>query len=281
MKNRFSFFDQDSVQSIIAAFAIGWQLVFFYLPLVCLLVLSLLDISAFFEFFHFSFFKVLSRSFFLAFGNATLCLCIGYPFAWWIATRSPVVKQLSLFFLIVPFWTNFLLHIFAWFFVLEREGFLNVLLLKYQIISSPLHVLNSLVAVMIMMVYYYLPFMVLPIFASLERFDKKLIEASLDLGATKLQTFKRIIVPQTENGIYSGFFLVFVPSFGEFVIPELMGGDKRMFAGSVVSHYILNAHTMVKGAVFVVLFVTLLLVASFICYRLLQAIVKAFGRGTL
>ena len=128
--------------------------------------------------------------------------------------------------------------------------------------QEPIHFLNSIFSIMVMMVYYYLPFMILPIYSSLEKFDYKLLEASRDLGATWLQTFRRIMLPLSLRGIRAGVFLVYIPSFGEFAIPELMGGDKQMFVGSVVSHYILGDQTGSLGAAFTVVACVCLLLST-------------------
>ena len=265
-------------------FAIGvpamlWQVLFFYVPLLIITVSSFLKFSTsgaiegvtlekILPFFHPTYLRVIATSLLLALGNAILCLMIAYPLAYFLAFRGKRYKNLFLFLLIVPFWTNFLLHVYAWFFVLEREGVLNTLLKSIGLIAEPIHMLNSLFSIMIMMVYYYLPFMVLPIYATLERFDYRLIEASLDLGASWVHTFKKIIFPLSLGGVSAGFFLVYIPSFGEFAIPELMGGDRRMFVGSVVSHYILGEETEDLGAAFT-LVASLFLLASTACLYLL------------
>ena len=265
----------------IGAPAMIWQVLFFYLPLAILLVSSLAkfseaDIFEGFTFEKISFFlrplylKVILSSFMLALGNAILCLLIAYPLAYFLAFTGKRYKNFFLFLLIVPFWTNFLLHVYAWFFVLEKDGFLNNILRGMGLIHDPILMLNTPFAIMIMMVYYYLPFMVLPIYSSLERFDYRLIEASLDLGATWMQTFRRIILPLTLGGVRSGVFLVFIPSFGEFAIPELMGGDKIMFVGSVVSHFILGEQTGSLGAAFTVVASIFLLIFAIALYWLIN-----------
>ncbi len=261
--------------------ALIWQVLFFYLPLLLIVLSSVLKFSktGVFEgvtlekllpFFSLTYLRVICMSILLALGNALLCLLIAYPVAYFLAFSGKKFKNLFLFLLIVPFWTNFLLHVYAWFFVLEREGFLNTMLRHMGLIQEPLHFLNSLFSIMIMMVYYYLPFMVLPIYSSLERFDFRLIEASLDLGATWLHTFKRIIFPLSLGGVTAGFFLVYIPSFGEFAIPELMGGDKKMFVGSVVSHYILGEETAALGAAFTVVASIFLLISATGFYLLMN-----------
>lgn len=250
-------------------FAIGspalvWQLIFFYLPLILTISSScwrcsdtgtfqgwtMQYLGSLFSKMHLN---VIAYSLILATVTALLCLLIAFPLAHFIAFRSGRHQTTLLFFLIVPFWTNFLLHVYAWFFALEQTGFLNNLLLALGLTQTPIHFLNSPFSVLLMMVYCFLPFMVLPIFSSLEKFDKELLEASNDLGASLRQTFIKIVLPLTLPGVRTGFFLVFVPAFGEFIIPELMGGDKQYFVGSVVSQYILGSETQELGAAFMAL----------------------------
>lgn len=266
-------------------FAVGipsfvWQAIFFYLPLAFIVVSTFLKID---EVGHIqgvtlsnirlfltpTYMKVIGSSLALALGNAILCFFIAFPLAYFLAFTGRKYKNVFLFLLIVPFWTNFLLHVYAWFYVLEYHGFINTLLLKLGIITSPLHMLNSLFAIMVMMVYYYLPFMVLPIYAALEKFNHSLMEASFDLGGSFFDTFRKIMIPLTSRGIRAGFFLVFIPSFGEFAIPELMGGDKKMFVGSVVSQYILGEGTGSLGAAFTLLSGLLLIMSTMVLYALL------------
>jgi ABC-type spermidine/putrescine transport system permease subunit I len=171
-----------------------------------------------------------------------------------------------LFFLILPFWTNMLVQVYAWFAVLEHQGFLNLLLLKIGLIAEPLTLLNNRFAVYMVMVYYYLPFMILPIYAVLEKLDGSLIEASRDLGATQKQTFMRVILPLSMSGVMTGFFLVFVPAFGEFVIPGLMGGNKLMYVGSLISYYYLVARNEPLGAAFTVVSCLVLIIAALLIY---------------
>jgi spermidine/putrescine transport system permease protein len=265
--------------------ALLWQVLFFYIPLLIIFLTSVIKFGAFGGIEGLTFAKirlfltptygrVILSSLFLAFSNALLCLCIAYPLAYFLAFTGKRFKNLFLFLLIVPFWTNFLLHVYAWFFVLEREGFLNNVLRAIGAISEPIHFLNSLFATMIMMVYYYLPFMVLPIYSALERFDYRMTEASLDLGASHLQTFRRIMLPLTLRGVRAGFFLVYIPSFGEFAIPELMGGDRKMFVGSVVSHYILGEQTGSLGAAFTVVSSIVLLLSAILLYWLIGTLLN-------
>jgi spermidine/putrescine transport system permease protein len=227
-------------------------------------------------FFTPTYLKVIGSSILLALSNAILCLFIAYPLAYFLAFTGKRFKNIFLFLLLIPFWTNFLLHVYAWFYVLEKQGFLNNLLLNLHIINEPILLLNSLFSIMIMMVYYYMPFMVLPIYSSLEKFDLSLIEASLDLGATWWQTFRRILLPLSMRGVRAGFLLVYIPSFGEFAIPELMGGDKQMFVGNVVSQYILAEGTGSLGSAFTVMSCAILVVTAMLLYWLLDRIIKPF-----
>lgn len=284
-KTRLSLKNKSHLPFTIGIPALVWQVLFFYIPL---LITFFSSVVKFTEEGYFSGFtlekitlfmnpiygRVLLYSFFLALGNTLLCLFIAYPLAYFLAFTGKRFKNFFLFLLIVPFWTNFLLHVYAWFFVLEREGMLNVLLRSLGITHAPIHFLNSVFSTMVMMVYYYLPFMVLPIYFALERFDYRLIEASHDLGAGSLQTFRRIMLPLTLSGVRAGFFLVYIPSFTEFAIPELMGGDKQMFVGSVVSHYILGEQTGSLGAAFTVLSSLVLLATALSLFWLLGYLIK-------
>lgn len=272
-------------------FAVGipallWQILFFYLPLLIIICTSFFTISngsLFFTmekiwlFFQPTYLRVIFSSVLLGLSNAILCFCIAYPLAYFLAFRAKKIKNLLMFLLLIPFWTNFLLHVYAWFFVLERNGVVNNLLKTLGVISEPIPFMNSLFAIMIMMVYYYLPFMVLPLYSSLEKFDYKLIEASVDLGASWLHTLRKIIFPLSLNGIRAGFFLVYIPSFGEFAIPELMGGDKRMFVGSLVSRYILGDQTGSLGAAFTVVACAILFLSCLAIYYLLNKVFTPRG----
>jgi spermidine/putrescine transport system permease protein len=267
--------------------ALIWQVLFFYIPLFLIVCTSFFAIShgevigftlnKIATFLNIVYMRVIFSSVLLGLSNAFLCFCVAYPLAYFMAFRGRKIRNFLLFLLIIPFWTNFLLHVYAWFFVLEREGFLNNLLLWIGLIKDPVPFMNSMLATMIMMVYYYLPFMVLPIYSSLEKFDSNLIASSLDLGASWLQTFRRIMLPLSLTGIRAGFFLVYIPSFGEFAIPELMGGDKQMFVGSVVARYILGDTTGSLGAAFTVVACSILLISSIALYFVLNWILTPRG----
>lgn len=256
--------------------AVIWQVLFFYVPILFIIFISFKHIGAtvfsgftldnYMQFFSASFVQILIRSIALAFFTAIFSLFIGYPVAYYIARQAERSKNLMLFFLLLPFWTNMLVQVYAWFAVLEHQGFLNLLLLKIGLIAEPLTLLNNSFAVYMVMVYYYLPFMILPIYAVLEKLDDSLIEASRDLGATQRQTFMRVVLPLSMSGVMTGFFLVFVPAFGEFVIPGLMGGNKLMYVGSLISYYYLVARNEPLGAAFTVASCVVLILAALCVY---------------
>lgn len=253
--------------------ALIWQVLFVYIPLVMVLYLGAQPSALSFlgTFFSWHYVRVILRSVGLGLLTTALCLAIGYPVAYWIALCAGKQKNRLLFFLFIPFWTNFLLHVYAWMFVLDRNGLVNTILMKVGVISEPLHLLNTPGAVLLVMVYCYTPFMIFPIYSSLEKFDVRLQEASADLGANWWQTMWRVVIPSNIAGIRSGIFLVLVPAFSEFVIPELMGGDRVMYAGSVVAYYTMQAHTASWGAIFTVIasvaLIALLLMVSWLLNR--------------
>jgi putrescine transport system permease protein len=172
----------------------------------------------------------------IAFAAVTtlLCLLIGYPFAYFMA-RSPVHMRPALLMLVMlPFWTSFLLRIYAWKGILETNGLLNNLLIWMGVITEPIHMMHTKFSLILGMVYTYLPFMILPLYSNLIKLDNRFLEASADLGATPLQTFWRITIPLSKAGIIAGSMLVFIPCIGEFVIPELLGGPETLMIGRVL-----------------------------------------------
>ena len=172
----------------------------------------------------------------IAFAAVTtlLCLMIGYPFAYFMA-RSPIERRPALLMLVMlPFWTSFLLRIYAWKGILETNGLLNNFLLWLGVINEPIHMMHTKFSLILGMVYTYLPFMILPLYSNLVKLDNRFLEASADLGATPLQTFWRITIPLSKAGIIAGSMLVFIPCIGEFVIPELLGGPETLMIGRVL-----------------------------------------------
>jgi spermidine/putrescine transport system permease protein len=177
-----------------------------------------------------------------------ITLMIGYPLAYYIARVNERQRSLLLFLILVPFWTNFIVRIYAWIMILRSEGFLNSLLLTTGIVQSPLEILYTPTAVMLGMVYEFLPFMVLPLYSSLEKMDLFQLEAAADLGAKPWQAFLRVTLPGTLPGIVAGSILVFIPAMGMFVIPDLMGGAKTVLVGNLIRNQFLTARNWPFGA---------------------------------
>lgn len=263
--------------------AVLWQILFVLVPLFFIIAMSFISSGFSSGPMHFTFdhyrvlfdlahLKIIAYSLLLAFSSATGCLLIAYPIAYFLALKVRNFKKLFLFLLIIPFWSNLLILVYAWFFILDKNGLLNYFLTTLGIINSPVLLLNSLWSVGLVMLYCYLPFMVMPIFSTLEKLDLTLIEASLDLGATQWQTFLHIIFPLSYSGVRTGYFLVFVVAFGEFVIPLLMGGDKYLFVGNAISQYILNSFDFSRGSAFTFLAGIVLMVSIFIMNILLKAL---------
>lgn len=190
---------------------------------------------------------VLLRSFWLA-GVATfLCLVLGFPLAMFISRSGPR-KNLYLNLVILPFWTSFLVRLYAWIFLLRDTGLVNSTLQSMGIISEPLPMLYNDGAVILGLVYGYLPFMVLPLYATLEKLDPFLMEASADLGARPATTFTRVVLPMCAPGIKAGAVLVFIPCLGAFLVPDLLGGGKSIMIGNVVQNQFTTARDWPFGA---------------------------------
>jgi putrescine transport system permease protein len=168
-------------------------------------------------------------------GSSTLaCLILGYMMAYGIARSAPNIRTICLLLVILPFWTSFLIRVYAWMSMLSTHGVINTFLMYVGFISEPLTLLDNSYAVCVGIVYCYLPFMILPIYAALEKIDYSLVEASFDLGATPWKTFWRVNVPLSMKGVIAGCVLVFIPAMGEFVIPELLGGPDTVMIGRVL-----------------------------------------------
>lgn len=204
-----------------------------------------------------------------------ICIVLGYPMAWFIARSSEAWRHRLLLLVMIPFWTSFLIRTYAWITILKNDGLLSGFLQYAQLISAPLDLLYTPAAVVIGLVYSYLPFMILPIYGSAEKLDPALIEAAHDLGCGPLRTFSRVIIPLTKPGIYAGVLLVFVPAIGMFAITDLMGGARVPMIGNVIQNQFFQARDWPFGAALGMVF-TLLFVAS---YWILQRRGSVAGGG--
>ena len=174
------------------------------------------------------------NSLFLALVSTMFCILIGFPISFFIATSEIKVRNILLILVVIPFWSSFLLRVYAWKIILQNNGILNLLLLKLGIISEPLQLLYNQYAVVMGIVYTYLPLMILPLYGYLNKFDLNLIDASKDLGLNRIKTFFRVILPLSIPGIIAGSLLVFIPVVGEFIIPEMLGGSDRLYYGKIL-----------------------------------------------
>jgi putrescine transport system permease protein len=199
------------------------------------------------------------QSVLLAAVATTILVLVGYPVAYAIARSPRVLRPILLLLVILPFFTSFLIRVYAWIGILSREGMLNQSLLSLGLVSEPLEILSTNIAVVIGMVYSYFPFMVLPLYAALERMDDSLLEAAADLGATPSQVFWRVTVPVSAPGIVAGALLCFIPAVGEFVIPDLLGGSDTLMIGRTVwNEFAVNRSWSVSSALAILILLVLL-----------------------
>jgi spermidine/putrescine transport system permease protein len=213
------------------------------------------------------FLKVFGRSLKLAALTVAICLAAGYMIAYWIAFYGGKHKNLLMFLVILPFWTSYLVRIYAWIALLSDHGLINNLLISLHLIDEPITMLHNETAVLIGLVYTYLPFMILPLYASLEKLDRSVLEAAADLGATARERFFQITLPLTRGGMLSGSVLVFTPALGEYLIPELLGGAKAMMIGKFIALKFLGLRHWPLGSAYSLLLLAMTLVLLYIYMR--------------
>lgn len=214
--------------------------------------------------------RIYRDTFAMSLGGTLGCLAIGFPFAYWLAMRPHRHKTLLLLLVVVPFWTSILIRTYAWALILSGDGPLSSVLQWLHLIGAPLGLLNTSKAVWIGLVYDYLPLMLFPVYVSIDRLDRSLIEAARDLGCTRWQTFRKVTLPLTLPGIMTGCLLVFVPMTGEYVVPSILGGGKSALFGPIVGSQFLEAIDYPFGAVMALGLIVVLLVVIF-------AYLKALG----
>jgi len=269
---------------VLIAVPYAWLLALFFIPFFIVLKISLSDLAlaippysptvkdgilnmlSAFDFENFTFlasddlyWKAYLSSLKIALISTVLALLVGYPMAYGMARAPDEWRPTLMMLVILPFWTSFLIRVYAWVGILSNEGLLNQLLLWLGWIDAPLAIMNTTTAVYIGIVYTYLPFMILPIYAALDRLDESLIEAAEDLGCSRTTAFWLVTVPLSRNGIIAGCFLVFIPALGEFVIPSLLGGSGTLMIGKVLfEEFFNNRDWPVASAVAVVLLLILI-----------------------
>jgi putrescine transport system permease protein len=202
-----------------------------------------------------------------AFLTTLLCLLISYPFAYFLARSRPSIRPALLMLVMLPFWTSFLLRVYAWKGILADQGVLNNLLLATGMIQEPLQLLYTDVSMLVGMTYVYCPFMILPLYANLVKMDFRLLEAAHDLGASAWKAFWLVTVPLSQSGIIAGSMLVFIPAVGEFVIPSLLGGAENIMIGRVVWDEMFSSNNWPRAAALSVVMILLILVPLAFYYR--------------
>ena len=192
--------------------------------------------------------QILFRSLSFAAVTVVLTLILCYPVAFWVSRLPPRWRLLFLFLITLPFFASLIVRLYAWLLILKPTGLLNTSLLALGVISEPLEILYTPTAVVLGMVYIMIPFMFLPLYAAIDNLDRAQIEASLDLGATRYQTFRKVVVPQTLPGIMGGAVIVFIPSVGNFIVPDVLGGAKGLMIGNLVEQQFLSARNWPFGS---------------------------------
>jgi putrescine transport system permease protein len=216
------------------------------------------------------YFNAYVSSLIIAAVSTVLALIVGYPIAYGMARAPTALRPVLLMLVILPFWTSFLIRVYAWIGILKPEGLLNQVLMALNIIDQPLVIMNTHTAIFIGIVYSYLPFMVLPLYSTLEKMDYSLIEAAQDLGCTPTSAFWKITFPLSLPGVVAGCLLVFIPAVGEFVIPDLLGGSQTLMIGRTLwNEFFANRDWPVSSAVAVILL--LLLVVPIMIFQHAQA----------
>lgn len=256
-----------------------WLTLFFLLPVFIVLVVSFMtrgrgNVAEFpltlanYERVLDVFVSVIQNSLWIALLTTIISLVVGYPLAFYISTRkSARSRNLALFMIMLPFWTNFLVRTYAIQSILGREGILNTFLQNSGLLTEPLRLLNTPEAVLIGLVYGFLPFMVLPIYASVERFDFRFVEAAHDLGANDIRAFLRVVFPMTLPGVIAGCILVFIPAIGAFVTPELLGGTRGIMIGNLIQQQFRGTGNQPLGSALSIVLMAMVMLALLIYIR--------------
>lgn len=254
-----------------------WLLVFFVVPLFMVVAVSFASRTAYGQVvFSWTlanyarlldglYLSIFAETVFVAVVTTVCTILLGYPLAYYISRLPRRIREKGLILCMIPFWINFLIRSYAWVIILRTQGFLNTFLLKWGLISSPVQFLYNDGAVLVGMVYALLPFMVLPVYVSIEQLDYRLLEAATDLGASPWTAFRKITLPLTMPGIAAGTILVFISSLGMFVVPDIMGGAKTALIGNVIQNQFLSARDWPFGAAMSILlaFLSLILIALY------------------
>ena len=262
--------------------ALFWLIVFFLIPYLIVVIYSFLTPDIYDVKFEFSllayrqalgpqYLATFFQSFRLAILTTLLCLLLAFPVAYFIARAKDKTKNTLLILIIIPFWTNLIIRIFSWRIFLAYNGVLNDVLINMGMIDKPLEIMRTDFAVILVMVYVYLPYMILPLYSVLEKLDFTLLHAAMDLGANEVNAFFRITLPLSVEGIFAGSLLVFIPALGAYLIPQLVGNQRSLYLGQVITYKIKNIprNWPMASALSLTLlfFVAVLLIALFALYK--------------
>ena len=253
---------------------VGWMALFVVAPLVLVVVYALTTRDGSFTLENFShmtqYASVFGRSFLLAGIATVICILLGYPMAYFLARERGRLQSMAMLLIMLPMWMNFLLRTYSWQFLLERNGFFNTLLATIGL--PKLDIINTSGAVVLGMVYNFLPFMVLPIFSVIVKIDRRIIEAAQDLGANSIQVFRRVTFPLSLPGVLSGVTMVFIPSVSTFVISRLLGGGKSLLLGDLIEMQFLgSAYNPHLGSAISLVMMVIVLIS--------MGIMNRFGEG--
>lgn len=261
---------------------LGWLTVFFVLPMLIVVAVSFASrtpygqvvfdwtLHNYARFLEPLYLSIFAQTLLVALVTTIFTVLLGYPLAYYIAQLPKRWQQPVLILCMIPFWINFLIRSYAWVIILRAQGVLNTLLLKAGIIDQPLQLLYNEGAVMLGMIYALLPFMILPIYVSIEQLDHRLLEAASDLGAKPFTAFRKITLPLTMPGVAAGTILVFISSLGMFVVPDVMGGAKSALVGNLIQNQFLSARDWPFGSALSIMLAILSLVLITLYYRTLQ-----------
>ena len=198
--------------------------------------------------FHPVYLHIFLRSFYFAAIKAFFCLLLGYPFAYILSRIKKNIRMVLMFLFIVPFWTSSLIRVYSIIIIVRANGLLNHVLMRFGLIHHPIQILYTKLAVMIGLIYTLLPFMILPLYANMEKFDWRLIDAAQDLGASKWQTMRKVVFPITMPGIVAGIMLVVLPAMTMFFIPDILGGARSLLLGNLIKDQFIEAHNWPMGS---------------------------------
>jgi spermidine/putrescine transport system permease protein len=217
--------------------------------------------------FNADYLSIFLNSLLLAIAATVLCLVIGFPTAYFIATRPETTRTIWLFAITIPYWVNLLIRTVAMLFLIRDQGPINAILVGMGVISEPIHIAYSNFAIGLGLFYSYLPFMVLPIYASIERLDFSLVEAAHDLYAKRWSTLRHVIIPAVKPGIIAGCLLVFIPSLGAFIAPDILGGGKTLMIGNLIALQFQGSRNWPFGAALAVILLTIILIVLMVFAR--------------